>query len=90
MEKVEPIIRMQIDGTELINRLATKYSLPLPQEIVRMGYDSAADVLYAHFHANAEATDSEINENNENIILGLNRSQQIVRITILNASQFFE
>ena len=37
MEKVEPIIRMQIDGTELINRLATKYSLSLPHEIVRMG-----------------------------------------------------
>jgi uncharacterized protein YuzE len=88
MEETKPLIRMQIDATGIINRIATKYALSLPQEIIRMGYDVEADVLYAHFESNAEAIDSDILEANENIILGLNQKEKVVRITILNASVF--
>ena len=88
MEETKPLIKMQIDATGIINRIATKYALSLPQEIIRMGYDVEADVLYAHFASNAEAVDSDILEANENIILGLNQEEKIVRITILNASLF--
>ena len=88
MEKTKPLIRMQIEATEIINRISTKYSLSLPHEIIRMGYDAEADVLYAHFDANAEAVDSDILEENENVILGLNNKDIVVRITILNASLF--
>ncbi|MHA1236378.1 MAG: DUF2283 domain-containing protein [Candidatus Hodarchaeales archaeon] len=88
MEKTKPLIRMQIEATEIINRISTRYSLSLPHEIIRMGYDAEADVLYAHFEANAEAVDSDILEANENIILGLNKTNKMVRITILNASHF--
>ena len=88
MEKTEPLIRMQIEATEIINRISTRYSLSLPHEIIRMGYDEEADVLYAHFEANAEAVDSDILEANENIILGLNKKNNVVRITILNATLF--
>ncbi len=79
---------MKIDGIGIINRISLKYSLSLPKEIVRIGYDTDADVLYAHFSALAEVTDSEIQEDDENIIIGLNESNEIVRITILNASRF--
>ncbi|MHA1169291.1 MAG: DUF2283 domain-containing protein [Candidatus Hodarchaeales archaeon] len=88
MEKTKSLIKMQIEATEIINRIDNKYSLSLPQEIIRLGYDSEADVLYAHFVANAVASDSEILEADENIILGLNPSNEIVRITVLNASRF--
>lgn len=88
MEKTEPLIKMQIKATEIINRIDSEYALSLPQEIIRLGYDSEADVLYAHFVANAIASDSEILEADENIILGLNPGNEIVRITILNASRF--
>ena len=88
MEKTKPLIRMQIKATEIINKIATKYSLSLPHEIIRIGYDSEADVLYVHFEANAEAVDSDILEANENIILGLNKKDKVVRLTILNASNF--
>lgn len=88
MEKIKPLIRMQIEATEIINRISTKYSLSLPHEIIRIGYDAEADVLYAHFDANAEAVDSDILEENENVILGLNNKDIVVRITILNASLF--
>lgn len=88
MEKTKHLIRMQIDATEIINRIASKYALSLPHQIIRMGYDAEADVLYAHFEPNAEAVDSDILEANENIILGLNRNKKVVRITILNASLF--
>lgn len=82
------VIRMKIDGIDIINRIATTYMLSLPDEIVRIGYDAPADTLYAHFEANAEAVDSEITPENDNIILGLNEQGNIVRITILNASTF--
>ena len=88
MEETKPLIRMQIDATDIINRIAARYALSLPHQIVRMGYDAKADVLYAHFEPNAEAADSDILEANENVILGLNKSEKIVRITILNASLF--
>ncbi|MHA1972583.1 MAG: DUF2283 domain-containing protein [Candidatus Hodarchaeales archaeon] len=88
MEKTRPLIRMQIDATGVINRIAIKYDLSLPTEIIRMGYDIEVDVLYAHFESNAEAVDTDILEANENIILGLNKRGKIVRITILNASLF--
>ncbi|MFX0209529.1 MAG: DUF2283 domain-containing protein [Candidatus Hodarchaeota archaeon] len=88
MEETKPLIKMQIDATGIINKVATKYALSLPQEIIRMGYDVEADVLYAHFESNAEAVDSDILEANENIILGLNKKEKIVRITVLNASLF--
>lgn len=88
MEASKSQIKMKIDGIGIINRISLKYSLSLPKEIVRIGYDTEADVLYAHFSALAEVTDSEIQEDDENIIIGLNESNQIVRITILNASRF--
>lgn len=88
MEETKPLIKMQIDATGIINKVATKYALSLPQEIIRMGYDVEADVLYAHFESNAEAADNDILDANENIILGLNKKEKIVRITVLNASLF--
>ncbi len=82
------MIRMRIDGTGLVNAIAIRYDLSLPHEIVRMGYDAGADVFYAHFQAKAEALDSEILDDDENVILGLNENEEIVRITILNATQY--
>ena len=88
MEEIDTPIRMKINGIEIINDLAKKYFLDLPREIVRLGYDAEADVLYAHFANNAMAVDSEIVEANENIILGLNDKDETVRITVLNTSKY--
>lgn len=88
MDVSRPAIRMRVNGPEIVNLVAMRYSLDLPHEIVRIGYDAKADVLYAHFVANATARDSEILDADENIILGLNEEEQVVRITILNASVY--
>ena len=88
MDTSKSLIHMKIDGIDIINRIASKYALSLPDEIVRIGYDAAADTLYAHFEARADAADSEIIPENDNIILGLDDGGNVVRITILNASTF--
>ena len=88
MDTSKSVIHMKIDGIDIINRIATTYLLSLPDEIVRIGYDAGADTLYAHFETNAEAVDSEIIPENDNIILGLNEQGNVVRITILNARTF--
>jgi len=72
MEASKPQIGMKIDGIGIINRISSKYSLSLPKEIVRIGYDAEADVLYAHFTAMMDVKDSEIFQDDDNIILGLN------------------
>ena len=41
---------MQIEATEIINRISTKYSLSLPHEIIRIGYDAEADERYQEYH----------------------------------------
>ena len=88
METSNKIIKMNISGIEIINRIAGIYRLNLPLEIVRLAYDKEADVLTAHFVDKLNVVDSEIVEENDNIILGLNSSDAIERITILNASKF--
>lgn len=78
---------MKVDGIAILNAIVIKHALNLPREIVRMGYDEEGDVFYAHFTANAEAVDSEVLADNDNVVLGLNEKGEVIRITILNASQ---
>ena len=88
METTKKIIKMRIDGIALLNQVNGLYQLKLPSEIIHLGYDSEGDVLNAHFKVNPEVIDSEIVEEDENVILGLDKDEKIVRITILNASKY--
>ena len=71
MEKTQKIIKIRIDGIAILNQINGNYKLKLPTEVVHLGYDREGDVLYAHFKANPEVVDSEILEEDDNIILGL-------------------
>jgi len=88
MKTTQKIMKMRLDGIAILNQINGMYKLKLPTEIVHLGYDKEGDVLYAHFKANPEASDSEILEEDDNIIIGLDATERIVRITVLNASKY--
>lgn len=88
MEKTQKIMKMRVDVIAILNQINGMYKLKLPTEIVHLGYDREGDVLYAHFKANPEVVDSEILEEDDNIIIGIDAKEKIVRITILNASKY--
>jgi uncharacterized protein YuzE len=62
---------------------AAPYLLKFPQKKMWIDYDKKADVLYISFKRPQKATDSEMTENG---ILLRYRGEELVGITILDAS----
>jgi len=63
---------------------ATPHILKFPAKKLRIDYDDKADVLYISFKRPQKATDSEMLENG---ILLRYRGEEIVGITVLEASK---
>ncbi|UCH97622.1 MAG: DUF2283 domain-containing protein [Candidatus Aminicenantes bacterium] len=63
---------------------AAPYLLKFPQRKMWIDYDKEADVLYISFKRPQKATDSEMTENG---ILLRYRGEELVGITILDASK---
>ncbi len=55
-----------------------------PQNNVWLSYDAEADVLYINFHKSAQATDSELTD--DDIIVRYD-GDEVIGITVLHASQ---
>jgi uncharacterized protein YuzE len=80
---------MPIDPFQILDKLSP--ILPqalLGKEIVALDYDKEADVLYVSFVPKPFAVDSDPIAERGIVMAGLNQADQIVRITILNASSF--
>ena len=64
--------------------MATQHLLKLPSKQMWIDYDEEADVLYINFKRPQKATDSEMQDNG---ILLRYRKDELVGITVLDASQ---
>lgn len=79
---MEPQVMEQKNIEQLIG--ATPYLLKSPYRKLWIDYDQEADVLYINFKRPQKATDSEMTENG---ILLRYREDELVGMTILDASQ---
>jgi len=78
-------VALAIDAAGIVSRIAEQYDLDLPSKIMMFHYDEEADTLYVHFEYPSKAVDSEIVDENGEIVLGLNQEGHIINMTVINA-----
>jgi len=78
-------VGLAIDAAGVVSRIAEQYDLDLPSKIMMFHYDEEADTLYVHFEYPSKAVDSEIVDENGEIILGLNEEGHVISMTVINA-----
>jgi uncharacterized protein YuzE len=78
-------VGLAVDVAGIISKIAERYDLSLPSQIVMSHYDEDADTLYVHFKYPSESVDGKVVDQHGEIILGLNRKGQIVNMTVINA-----
>lgn len=80
---------MPIDPFQILDKLLPIFPQALlGRKIVALDYDKEADVLYVSFVPKPFAVDSEPLDERGLVIAGLNKSEKIVRLTILNVNSF--
>ena len=82
-------IKFGIDPFSILDRIISIHSIDLPQ-ITNISYDKEADVLYVKFTLSKKAVDNEVIDADGLILLGRDKSAQIVALTILEASTFLQ
>ncbi len=66
-------VTLAVDVAELVTRIAKQHGLDFPPRIVMFHYDEEADTLYVHFEYPSRAVDSEVVDEQGEIILGLSQ-----------------
>ncbi len=89
MEENLSLKRFGINPFSLLDRIFQKYP-NLPERVVNISYDQEADVLYVDFTLTRKAVDNEPLDELGMILAGLDKEEQIVNLTIINASSITE
>jgi len=80
-------LRMAVDPFMVLDGVAEEAGGRIRGRVVSVGYDEEADVLYVQFRHD-EGVDSEALDGEGYVIGKLNRSGEVVGLTIIDASRY--
>ena len=83
----EADLRMAVDPFSVLDDVAEKAGGRIRGRVVGVDYDEEADVLYVQFKHD-EGVDNEALDEEGYVIGKLNRSGEVVGLTIINASRY--
>lgn len=83
----EADLRMAVDPFSVLDGLAEKARDRIRGRVVSVDYDEEADVLYVQFRHD-EGVDNEALDDEGYVIGKLNRSGEVVGLTIIDASRY--
>lgn len=85
----EADLRMAVDPFSVLDRVAEKTKNQVRGRVVSVDYDEEADVLYVHFK-HEEGVDNEALDEEGYVIGKLNRSGEVIGLTIIEASRYLK
>lgn len=83
----EADLRMAVDPFSVLDSVAEKTRRHIRGRVVSVDYDEEADVLYVQFKHD-EGVDNEVLDEEGYVMGKLNRSGEVVGLTIIDASRY--